>query len=100
MTINEHFLVTGAAGCIGVWVLRNLVREGTPVTVLDLDTKRHRLPLVLADAMKEAVKGITGYTQGVKLTSTPAPKTAIKARRGFVWMSGSMLANKEYIIRS
>ena len=49
MTINEHFLVSGAAGCIGVWVLRNLVREGTPVTVLDLDTKHDRLPLVMTD---------------------------------------------------
>lgn len=49
MTSNENFLVTGAAGCIGVWVLRNLVREGIPVSVLDLDTKRHRLPLVMTD---------------------------------------------------
>jgi UDP-glucuronate 4-epimerase len=47
MTKDEHFFVTGAAGCIGVWVLRNLVREGTPVTVLDLDTKHSRLPLVM-----------------------------------------------------
>jgi UDP-glucuronate 4-epimerase len=49
MTSNEHFLVTGAAGCIGIWVLRNLVQQGTPVTVLDLDEKRNRLPLVLTD---------------------------------------------------
>ncbi len=57
---NEHFLVTGAAGCIGVWVLRNLVREGVPVTVLDLDIKRHRLPLVLTD---EEIARIQ-FTQG------------------------------------
>jgi UDP-glucuronate 4-epimerase len=44
---SEHFFVTGGAGCIGVWVLRNLVREGTSVTVLDLDMKHNRLPLVL-----------------------------------------------------
>ena len=44
---NEHFLVTGAAGCIGVWVLRNLIREGIPVTAFDLDEKYNRLPLVL-----------------------------------------------------
>ena len=49
MTANEHFLVTGAAGCIGAWVLRNLVKEGIPVTVLDLDAKRHRLQLLLTD---------------------------------------------------
>jgi nucleoside-diphosphate-sugar epimerase len=44
---NEHFLVTGAGGCIGVWVLRNLVREGVHVTALDLDPKYHRLLLLL-----------------------------------------------------
>lgn len=49
MKSDEHFLVTGAAGCIGIWVLRNLLREGTPVSTLDLDTKHHRLPLVLTN---------------------------------------------------
>jgi UDP-glucuronate 4-epimerase len=44
---QERFLVTGAGGCIGVWVLRNLVRAGVSVTALDLDPKYHRLPLVL-----------------------------------------------------
>jgi len=57
---DERFLVTGAAGCIGVWVLRNLVREGTPVTVLDLDSKHHRLPLVLSDAEIGRIQFITG----------------------------------------
>jgi len=46
---RERFLVTGGGGCIGVWVLRNLVREGVPVTVLDLDPRHQRLPLVLSD---------------------------------------------------
>jgi len=44
---NESFLVTGAGGCIGVWVLRSLVREGVHVTALDLDPKYHRLLLLL-----------------------------------------------------
>ena len=26
--LNETFLVTGAMGCIGSWVLKNLVKEG------------------------------------------------------------------------
>ncbi|MGB8215658.1 MAG: NAD-dependent epimerase/dehydratase family protein [Anaerolineales bacterium] len=46
---EERFLVTGAAGCIGVWVLRNLVREKVPVAALDLSGHYHRLPLVLND---------------------------------------------------
>jgi len=45
---TERFLVTGAAGCIGAWVLRNLVREGTYVVAFDLDEKYHRLPLILS----------------------------------------------------
>jgi UDP-glucuronate 4-epimerase len=44
---EEHFLVTGAGGCIGAWVLRNLVRAGVPVTALDRDERHHRLPLLL-----------------------------------------------------
>jgi UDP-glucuronate 4-epimerase len=48
----EHFLVTGAMGCIGAWVVRNLVREGAPrensrVVVFDLATDPKRLKLLL-----------------------------------------------------
>jgi UDP-glucuronate 4-epimerase len=57
---NEHFLVTGAAGCIGAWVLRNLVREGTPVSTLDLDTRHHRLPLLLSDQEISRIQFIHG----------------------------------------
>jgi hypothetical protein len=27
---GETFLITGSMGCIGAWVLRNLVSEGAP----------------------------------------------------------------------
>jgi UDP-glucuronate 4-epimerase len=64
---EEHFLVTGASGCIGTWVLRNLVREGTQVTALDLDAQHPRLPLVLDDeeiARIEFMQGdITDYAR-------------------------------------
>ena len=43
----DHFLVTGAMGCIGAWVVRNLVREGTPVVVFDLATDPKRINLLL-----------------------------------------------------
>ncbi|MGD0750833.1 MAG: NAD-dependent epimerase/dehydratase family protein [Anaerolineales bacterium] len=46
---EERFLVTGAAGCIGVWVLRNLVREKVPIAAFDLDEKQKRLSLILVD---------------------------------------------------
>lgn len=42
----EHFLVTGAQGCIGAWVVKNLLQEGTSVTVLDVDKNVRRLALI------------------------------------------------------
>ena len=33
---DQTFLVTGAMGCIGAWVLRNLVREGIRTIAFDL----------------------------------------------------------------
>jgi UDP-glucuronate 4-epimerase len=74
MTINDFFLVTGAAGCIGVWVLRNLVREGTPVTVLDLDTKHHRLPLLLTDKEIACIQFFHG-----DVSDYPTVENAIKS---------------------
>lgn len=45
--MTDRFLVTGAMGCIGAWVVRNLVREGAPVVVFDLATDPRRLKLLL-----------------------------------------------------
>jgi nucleoside-diphosphate-sugar epimerase len=57
---NERFLVTGAAGCIGGWVLRNLVREGVPVTALDLAPNYHRLLLLLEEKEIARITFING----------------------------------------
>ncbi len=60
-TLNpQRFLVTGALGCIGAWVVRNLVREGTPVAVLDLASNPHRLRLILSDEELARVQFIAG----------------------------------------
>lgn len=49
-TAEQRFLVTGAMGCIGAWVLRNLVREGTPsIIAFDLADDLER-PRQLMDA--------------------------------------------------
>ncbi len=45
--MSDRFLVTGALGCIGAWVVRNLVREGAPVTGFDLSDQPHRLRLIM-----------------------------------------------------
>jgi nucleoside-diphosphate-sugar epimerase len=47
---QEHFLVTGALGCIGAWVVRNLVQEGVKTTVYDLGTDLQRLRLIMSEA--------------------------------------------------
>ena len=73
---EERFLVTGAAGCIGIWVLRNLVREGVPVVALDLDVKRHRLPLVLGD---DEISRIL-FLQG-DISDYPTVENALKESR-------------------
>jgi len=46
---NEHFFVTGAMGCIGAWVVRNLVQSGAGVTVFDLSSDQHRPKLVMTE---------------------------------------------------
>lgn len=44
---KETFLVTGALGCIGSWILRNLVREDARIVALDLATEPVRPALLL-----------------------------------------------------
>ena len=44
-----RFLVTGAFGCIGAWVVRELVRDGREVVMLDLSTEPRRLRLLIGD---------------------------------------------------
>lgn len=52
----ERFLVTGAYGCIGAWVVRQLVREGVPVVTYDLAPEPARLRLLLdADELARVV---------------------------------------------
>jgi nucleoside-diphosphate-sugar epimerase len=45
--MEERFLVTGATGCIGAWVVRNLVRENVPVSITVRDSSLHRLQLIM-----------------------------------------------------
>jgi UDP-glucuronate 4-epimerase len=54
--MSERFLVTGAYGCIGAWVLRQLVREGVEVVAADASTDDHRVAALLEPAEREGVR--------------------------------------------
>ena len=69
---TEHFFVTGAMGCIGSWVVRNLVEAGIPVTSFDLSDDRHRLELIMSSDQLSQVNFVSG-----DLTNTTELKTAI-----------------------
>jgi UDP-glucuronate 4-epimerase len=44
---DERVLITGGTGCIGSWIVRNLVREDVPVLVLSASGRVQRLKLIL-----------------------------------------------------
>jgi nucleoside-diphosphate-sugar epimerase len=57
---NERFLITGALGCIGAWIVRNLVREETPVVVFDRASDLRRLKLIMSDEELGRVTFVNG----------------------------------------
>jgi UDP-glucuronate 4-epimerase len=57
---GERFLVTGGTGCIGSWVVRNLVRQSAQVVVLTMDDQFQRLKLIQADEEFAEVKFVHG----------------------------------------
>ena len=69
MNTQHTYLVTGAMGCIGSWVLHHLVRRGDRVVSLDLGDDRHRLDLLLPredQASIEFTQGDLRDTDGLK----------------------------------
>jgi UDP-glucuronate 4-epimerase len=62
---EERFLVTGGTGCIGSWVVRNLVKQGVPVVVLTVDDQFQRLKLILSDAEFGQVQFFKGDVSNV-----------------------------------
>ncbi|MBL8162803.1 MAG: SDR family oxidoreductase [Anaerolineae bacterium] len=70
---DERFLVTGALGCIGAWVVRNLVREGVPVTIFDPGGSLHRLRLIMSDDELNALPII-----GSDISDLAAVESAVK----------------------
>jgi UDP-glucuronate 4-epimerase len=56
----ERYLITGAYGCIGAWVARELVDAGHAVVTYDLDGDPYRLRLVMAPEQIERVTRVSG----------------------------------------
>jgi UDP-glucuronate 4-epimerase len=59
---GERFLVTGGSGCIGAWVLRNLIKEGITCANLDKGDNVQRLRLILS---QNEMGKITFYREDV-----------------------------------
>jgi len=72
MNAQAPILVTGAAGCIGAWVVAGLVQRGRQPVVFDLSEDRRRLRLVLDDDRADSVRWIKG-----DLTDTAAVERAV-----------------------
>ena len=56
---SERFLVTGANGCIGTWVTRQLVREGAAVAALDIGCDINRWSLAMTPEEISQVARVT-----------------------------------------
>ncbi|MCY3561513.1 MAG: SDR family oxidoreductase [bacterium] len=65
---DEHFLITGAMGCIGAWAVRQLAQEGVEMTLFDISTDDKRLRLIVdADdlAVPRRIQGDLTVTEQV-----------------------------------
>jgi UDP-glucuronate 4-epimerase len=57
---EERFLVTGAMGCLGAWVVKLLLEEGVQVVSFDLSSNDSRLRLIATDSDVSRVTFVTG----------------------------------------
>jgi nucleoside-diphosphate-sugar epimerase len=58
--MTSRFLITGAKGFIGAWVVKNLVERGDKPWILDTDDKSHRLEMLLSTEQLRQVGAIRG----------------------------------------
>jgi len=66
-----NYLVTGAQGCIGSWVVKSLIERGDEVTVFDRSRDARRLEAIMSEVDLERVRFVTGdITDGAVVRST------------------------------
>jgi len=58
--VPQRYLVTGALGCIGSWVVRTLLDDGAAVVAFDASTDDHRLRVALAGSRTDGLTRIQG----------------------------------------
>jgi len=57
---DERYLVTGATGCIGAWVVKQLVKEGVPVWACSRSPqKAHRLRLIMGEEELKKIRFVS-----------------------------------------
>ena len=59
-----RFLVTGAYGCIGAWIVHELVRDGREAVTFDLSSEPRRLRLLLGDDVANVPHVVGDITDG------------------------------------
>lgn len=57
---GARFLITGAKGFIGAWIVKNLVERGNRPCVFDRDAEAHRLRALLSDEQMRSISFIQG----------------------------------------
>lgn len=60
LSTNHRYLITGAKGFIGAWIVKNLVESGHSPVVLDVDTKAHRLEALLTKDQMSQIRLLQG----------------------------------------
>jgi nucleoside-diphosphate-sugar epimerase len=85
---DERYLVTGGTGCIGSWVVRNLVRESIPVTVLTSHGSLDRLRLILSEKELAAVEIVSGDITDLALLEEAGRRSGVNR---IVHMAGMLL---------
>jgi len=77
---EERFLVTGAMGCIGAWVVRNLVKDGIQTAVYDLSDNNLRMQLLMSEeeiAKVRVIKGSVADLAAVKQALADSQATRV-----------------------
>ena len=57
---TQKYLITGGLGCLGAWIIRNLVQSGIQTVSFDINDDLHRLALIMEPEEIEQVHFVQG----------------------------------------